>query len=212
MSFFQELFLLRRGQLQDDYLPDEDSYFGFEIPKEYSDIFSRSELGVAHYLQVLKEKAFYLKFVEVEPTHKHILSIDNLTSVLAQIKRSYSSYVEDIFKKNFLNLYTNLSDLSKGIEKIKENLQLRVVDARIASFGIGLSVDTIMLSGDLKNEIREWSNTITSNYKDDVIDLDYENVDNVDFILKNYSAEARKKYFQTNLGYLFRYETTGLGL
>lgn len=193
---FKSLRIIQSNLIQEEYLPEVDSYYSFEIPLHYKNLFSALELSQTQYIHSLKEKAFYIKFSEIEKTHSHILSLDNLSSLLNQIKKSYNSYIEESFKKNFLYLYTNLSDLNKGIERIRENLQLRVIDAKIASFGLGLSADTIMLSHDLKSEVRAWSTTAIQDYKNEVIELDYENVDNLNYILKNYSPEARRSIFK----------------
>ena len=193
---FENVFVLERGRLNDEYLPDTESYYLFDVPAVYQSIFNTSELTQIEYLQLLKENAFFIKFAETEIDHKHILSIDNLTAILEKVKKSFDSYVEESFKKNFLILYTNITDLNKAIDRIVENLQLRVVDAKIASFGIGLSADTIMLKDDIKREIREWSKTIINDYNHEVIELDYYDTDNVNYVLKNYSPEARRKIFK----------------
>jgi len=195
-SNFENVFLLEKTELDHEYLPDVESYYHFDMPNVYQSLITTSELTQIEYLQILKENAIFIKFSDKNAVHKHILSIDDVASYLDKIKKSYNSYVEESFKKNFLSLFTNLADLNKAIDKLVGSLQLRVVDAKIASFGIGLSADIIMIDNDINKEVRSWTKTITSDYNSEVLELDYYDDDQVNYILKNYSPESRKNIFK----------------
>jgi len=192
---FQNLQLLLHFELIEDYLPEPDSYFTFGIPKIYEQYFSSTELNQNEYISLLKENAIFIKFSEATPTHRHLVSLESLAAYLNNIKKSYHSYLADSYRKNFLELYTDLNDVEKTINRMQDNLQLRLVDAKIASFGIGISVDSLP-STDLKTSILEWTREIINDYRNEVIELDYNNPEKVDWVLANYTPEARQSIFK----------------
>lgn len=146
-------------------------------------------------IEKLKDIAFR---IHIEPlkTVEHSAKVETVIKVLSDISSSYNNYLEIEFLKNegFKKVYeTN----KKVLETIKEELSLLIVDLNFSSFEAALAPDLIELQSPIfKNEVLEWKRETFEEYKDSVINGDFENANYLHKIAKRYNDEERIKIFK----------------
>ncbi|MDG1803762.1 hypothetical protein, partial [Flavicella sp.] len=121
------------------------------------------------------------------------IGIKNLTKqLLPKFISSFENYIKSNFENNFKNLFTEQKILDKIRLKLINRLEPRVVELRFSSFEVGLAQDTTML--DIENKkVREWAVNASDDYKQEILEADYNNPETVNLLMKNYTLEQRKK-------------------
>jgi len=181
--------------LDKDYLPDEDSFLNYE-PLENSYYFNFIEKYRSKpYLNLLRERAFYLKIALRNLKYSDTIGFNELASVLLiNISTSYKSFLKADFFNRFKNLISDKRKLSNIFNGILPDLDYRMVDLKYGSFEIGLSVDNVM-KNDVTDyrEINDWAKRVGDEYREMVLNK-YDN-ESVEQIINSYNDEERRKIF-----------------
>lgn len=154
-------------------------------------------LGVGNYMEILKKDAVYFKLNSKEVFFSHTLEIDHIWQFLQNLTKSHANYIEFDFRKKFSKLFINKeTSLKNTISKIKKTSRLRLVDLEYKSFSFGVSTDTVM--GNEKIDIKEvinWRKEVMPQYKKEVIDIDFNSPEDVDFVLRKFSDDERRAIY-----------------
>jgi hypothetical protein len=181
--------------LDKKFLPMEDSYLEYE-PSDDSYYFKLiKEFESKSYLESLRAKAFYIRFVPNSEKYADTIGLNELSvNLLSNLSASFKSFLKADFFLRFKDERTDLSKLNTVFNRILPDLDFRTVDFKYGSFEVGLAVDNIMKASIEDKEIKEWSIDVGYKYKDLVLDDDY-NQTNVDYIIDSYDDVERKKIF-----------------
>lgn len=189
--------MLYSTSISEDYLPDDDSMLKIEFIEDsyYYKILKKFN-GTSHTNRLRKE-AFYIKFSSCNQKHGDTLELDELIEdLLPQFTKSYKNYTRADFENNFKEQYTEKKKLSKVFGQINSEIKLRVVDTRYNSFELGLTPDIVMMDKTGDKKVVEWAINIGDNFKEDVLDLDFNNVESLNKIIEKFDSEQRESIFK----------------
>ena len=178
--------------VNEEYIPEEESYFKFEPPSFYSPLIDAFEQDF--YLQILKERAIYFKLEPSSPKFSTTISASDAANFLKKISFSFSNFIEYDFFENYKSKISDLSRLNRIVRQFKELLEPRVVSLSYGSFNVGLSSDTLHTVDD-SNSYKEWQLSIFEKYRNDVIEVDYNSEQDATIIAQKYPEEIRRKVF-----------------
>ncbi len=190
---------LHSSLIIDDYLPEEDSFIEIEYIKNsfFSNLIEK--YCADDYTEKLREKAFYLKIAADPQTKKYgsTLGLDEMVDdILPKITKSYKNYSKSDFENTFKNKITDPKKLNSTYNTIKQLIDYRIVDLKYASFEIGIASDTLMSSSKIeKKELKEWANKIGDNFKEDVLEIDFNNHNELDRISLKFNEDQRKSIY-----------------
>lgn len=191
-----ETYFLRACQLDQDYLPSEDSFLILEpiINSYYYNLIKEYESK--YYLETLRSNAFYLKFSPVNKKYGSTLGLKEISeNFLEKISSSFTSFLKIEFKKQFENQILDKTNLLTTINKLVPDLDFRMVDLNYGSFEIGLAIDDLMKNGIEDKKIKDWAKKVANNYKKIVLD-EVITKEETEEIIKNYTDDERIKIFK----------------
>jgi len=136
--------------------------------------------------------------IHIEPlkTVENAAKVETVIKVLSDISDSYNNYLEIEFSKNeqFKKLYEKNN---KIFNTIKEELALLVVDLNFSSFEAALAPDLLVQQTEMfSNDVLDWKFDTFSEYKDGIINGDFENDYYIDKVAEKYNELERERIFR----------------
>lgn len=152
---------------------------------------------VTNYFEILKKDAIYFKLNSENLVFQKTLEVNDIWSFLKNLSTSYTNYIKIEFAKNFYPQFgADTIRVKKALSKILDLAKLRVVALEYHSFGIGVSTDNFMGKNEIEiKEIQEWRAEIIKNYKKDVIGVNFNSIEEVEYILNKFNEDERRKIF-----------------
>jgi hypothetical protein len=152
---------------------------------------------VADYFEVLKKDAIYFKLNSDNLMFQKTLEINDVWNFLKNLSTSYTNYVKIEFEKNFHPLFgADNHRIQTVLAKLVDLTRLRVVALEYQSFSVGVSADSFMGKNEIEvKEIQEWRSQVMLNYKNDIIDIDFNSIEQIDHVLKHFNDDERRKIF-----------------
>lgn len=152
---------------------------------------------VTNYFEILKKDAMYFKLNSENLMFQQTLEVNDIWNFLKNLSTSYTNYIKIEFAKNFYPQFGADNDrIKKALSKLVDLTRLRVVALEYASFSVGVSADNFMGKNEIEiKEVQEWRGQIIKNYKNDVIEVNFDSIENVDNILQKFNEEERRKIF-----------------
>lgn len=171
-----------------------------KIEKLYIEISEKEEEQKENeYLRILRKHSFYLKFSPINKVHGTVISLNSVVKeLLPKIQSSYKNFLKKDFENKFSSYFNyDNSKINKAFNQSFSDSNLLVSDLNFGSFEIGLCSDPIMSGGktDIK-EIKKWSKRTSLNFKENVLDIDFNNKESINNIINTYSEEERLKIFK----------------
>lgn len=189
-------FITDFSNLNQEFLPSEDSYTTFKAVKDslyYNLILEHNNLN---YVNDLKKDAFYIKFSPKTSKYGHTVGFKELSdTILKKISSSYSAFIKSDFTNKFKDKITDISKLTSTLTKVSDETDFRIVAAEIHSFELGLAIDKKMKMSIENKEIRNWAIEVGQDYKQIIINTDFNNQNEIQLIIDNFTEEQRKKIF-----------------
>ena len=136
---------------------------------------------VSDYFEVMKKDAMYFKLNSENTMFQKTLEVNDIWNFLKNLSASYTNYIKIEFAKNFYPQFGADNDRQKkALNKLLDLTRLRVVALEYASFSIGVSADNFMGKNEIDvKEIQEWRGQIVKNYKNDVIEVNLDSIEQV---------------------------------
>lgn len=200
--------------LSPDYLPlsgsfVEQKFSKLEVYKEIMKIYSDT-----YYIEQLKERAYYVKFEPISQQYDSSLGIVELSKLLNLLTTSFKNFTKIDFFKFFDDKIADKKKLNNMYNQAKSFADSRAVDFNFGSFEIGIAVDKIMKKNVPHKEVAIWLNEVEEKFKRNVLELNYNNEDAVDEIIKlyNYTPEEIEKIYNPimkisqDIDYSFEYK------
>jgi len=189
--------MLKPDSIEPQFLPTENSFNAIEINKIPYYLQLELEYSNEFYQKNLEDSTYFLKIETINNDRKKLVTLNQLSNFVNLFLKSYTSYSEVEFKKNFTSRYGDQSILDKTFNKIKKPTELIMTSAKAASFEIGLAIDKTMLGGEISDrELKRWGKNIFSNYRANVIEIDYENEEILEDINEKYDYDQRQKIYK----------------
>jgi hypothetical protein len=171
-----------------------------KIEKLYIEISEiEEELKESEYLKTLRQHSFYLKFSPINRIHGTAVSLNSIIKeLLPKIQNSYKNFLKKDFENKFSGYFNyDSSRINKAFGQSFLETNLLVSDLNFGSFEIGLCSDPIMSGGKTDIlEIKRWSKKTSLNFKENVLDIDFNNKESLNKILETYSEEERLSIFK----------------
>lgn len=165
------------------------------ISEVYQKDISQLITDVENYLDVLKKDAIYFKLTSEEVMFGNTLEINDIWNFLKNLSASYQSYIQINFFKYFSNIY-NAEKLNKIIDPLLKFSRLRLVDLEYKSFSIGVSADSMMGNETIQyKDVSQWRKKKVQLYKNEIIDINYNDREAIDKIVKRYDDDERRRIF-----------------
>lgn len=189
--------MIKPESIEQKFLPSESSFNSIEVNKVPFYLELELKYSNEFYKKSLEKSAYFLKIDSVNKESKRLVTLNQLSNFVSLFLKSYTNYSEVEFKNIFKSKYTDQTILDKAYSKIKKPTELYMTAAKAASFEIGLAIDKIMLGGEITDlELKRWAKNIFSNYRENVIELDYEDEEIVEAINKKYDYSQRQKIYK----------------
>jgi hypothetical protein len=165
------------------------------IGEIYQTDISQLITDVENYLDVLKKDAIYFKLTSEEAMFGNTLEINHIWSFLKNLSASYQNYIQVNFYKHFSFVYS-ADKLNKIIEPLTKFSRLRLVDLEYKSFSIGVSADSMMGNETIHyKDVSQWRQKKVHLYKNEILDVNYNDREAIDKIVKKYDDNERRKIF-----------------
>lgn len=167
------------------------------IAKLYQSTPSKLFFDVGDYQDLLKKDAIYFKLTSNEVTYQNTLEIEYIWQFLKNLSTSYINYVKFKFNQQFAaQLNYDSKRINKAVERLLEYAQLRLVDLEFQSFSFAIATDTLMGNERIDDSsISEWRKTILTDFKKEVLDLNLNKKEDLQFVLKAFSDKERKAIY-----------------
>jgi len=124
-----------------------------------------------------------------------IVPVKTVVKVLNDLTKSYSNFVgiEFVKKDDFKEVYHRSPE---ALNSIIADLELNIVDLSFSSFEAAVAPDFSEPAVPIfSDEINDWKIGIYKQYKDDILQGDYTNLNYINSIANIYSEEERKKIY-----------------
>ncbi|MDB5015389.1 MAG: hypothetical protein JWQ84_221 [Mucilaginibacter sp.] len=179
--------LIKKENLPEIYLPKEGSYFEFSIPQIYANSLEDE------YLHSLLSDSINLKIENKTQKYLSAVKVDNLLTVLRNVKLSFTSFISINFRKDFtsedflsLNFETLISTVVKDSELLIPNLEY-------GSFCASFTTDYLM-SKEISPKIQQWRKDTFLRFKSEVIEADLD-INALQPLLNKYDDFDRKAIY-----------------
>lgn len=184
------------SEIKESYLPSVDSFLNYRpTPDSYYYNFI-SEYESKSYLNILKDKAFYLKIGVIDKKYANTIGFNQLVSnYITRISSSFKSFLKADFNNNFKVTYSDINILDKKFKAIESDLDYRMVDLKCASFEIGLAIDNVMKGSIGDTSMKVWAIQVGDKYKELVLENSF-NEESINVIINEYTEEDRKKIYE----------------
>lgn len=146
------------------------------------------------YFNTLLNNAIYFKLNSENIRYEKTLEVNEIWNFLKNLSTSYTNYVSINFAKHFSRDFGyDAKRTSTALGKFLNLTKLRVVALEYHSFSFGVSSDTIMGSNEIQNkDISIWRKNLVKSYNNDVIDIDYNSPEILDFLASSYNENERR--------------------
>jgi len=187
---FDKILMVSSEVLPEDYLPVEQFYFPFGVPEIYDNYFADN---LRHYFKLINE-ALFIKISPTDYNYQSIVTLNQTQKLIENLQLSFTSFVRVDFSKKFKNSL-RYENWNKLINSTVDSYQMRLVHAKQSSFEIGIVVDTVM-AGTQHKEVSKWGKTIVKEFENEVIKVDYNKPERIEYIMEKYDSDERLKIFK----------------
>jgi hypothetical protein len=188
MSYTETVFVAK-DQIPSSYLPDDDSFFTFDIPAQYGE----EHVSKNDYLNILREGASVYRLRPRNHTFNHAVKARDAGKFLTNLTNSASVYTTYEFYNNFKDSITDPQKLKSTLLSVKKATELLVIDTQFRSFEVTLSIDTVMGMEEGLKGYKEWRKSVLKNYYKDVIDIDHSSQACINTLQEKFPEEDLRK-------------------
>lgn len=195
---FKKGYFLNILDIPENYLPDADSFYNYNYPKEYLDYFNSEDLANNNaYIKSLRDTGLDFTIKPASPTYGDTVGTEDAIQLLSAITKSYSEYAKHHFFSAFNDNNTDEKKLLKKFNAINPTERLRISNLSFSSFNVTLSSDTLSRGKtELTENYNDWNRKLLNDYKNEVIDNDFSNLEDVIAITEKFKEPSlRKKIF-----------------
>lgn len=182
-------YLIPRGELPKEYIPQESSYYPVELPNVYKEYFNKD------YVLALRDRSYNFKISPSERSFGTTVSLKDASIFLNNIMQSFENYSTYDFYAKFRETIPDFARLKKAVQNIKTIIQPRICDVAYGSFEVSLAIDNIR-NLEIAKKYISWKNDILDSYKNNVIDYDFNDEEDLQIIIQKFPDEdVRAKIF-----------------
>lgn len=185
------------------YIPEPDSFFKFSIPSIYLSKLEKYEEALYH--QKLKDVAFFIKLEPVNKTHSTLVGLGDLDKFIKGVKDSFFGLLNHVVLRDKVDvLSADVSRLNEYYNALKKDFEPVIVKADISSFALGISAGSTSLKLVDQSSDMEWKKNIFEEYKKNVIEIDYNNDEQVKQILERYKDDKTRSKIYSPIFQVFK--------
>lgn len=147
------------------------------------------------YLESLRNRSVSIKLEEKSNKYAGAFIVSHVAELLKNLNQSYQNYAEAQFRKNIDE--SSLKDYEYTLSKFKSQSQLLGSDTSFSSFGINISADKSVMDHleVYREEFTEMKSNLFSEFKQDVLYPEYEDLSFQEHISEKFAPEDRRKIF-----------------
>jgi hypothetical protein len=147
------------------------------------------------YMELLREKAIYLKLQPKEDKYSKAIVINYIIDFLSNIQSAFANFAEVNFRKMFSN--DNFLNFDKLVSLFKQDTKTLCVDLKFESFGVSISADSEIMNYNnfASDTFKEFKEELFENFKRDVLLPDHNSEQFQAQISKKYSPEERTQIY-----------------
>jgi hypothetical protein len=146
------------------------------------------------YISILRAKALNIKVKPKTVRYGSAILVDNVITVLKNVKESFLNYLDIDFRKTFD--LSKFSDPEKLIRDLRFEASPLLVGLKYQSFTASISSDAVIMAKQYDSSIFEWKRGIFERYKQEVFYHDYQSLESSKAISENYNEEQRRRIFR----------------
>lgn len=182
--------LLLDEPISDEYLPEEDSFFPLEIPDTYSEQIKKHNIR-----NLFLSNALYMKAENKEKSKDTgLVRALDASELLGAVGRSWINMIEQGVEDKCLEVgVSNPARVNKAKKEVVELYPLDVARLKVASFAVALCPNPLINLEENKILTKEWLLKLLKEFKDNIIQIDKKNEDQVEEIIKSFRSTKRMK-------------------
>lgn len=191
MGNYSNCIILDSFNIPANYIPGDDSFYTTGMPIVYDRYLSDNM-----YISRLREKSFVFNLRPTDDAHETTVSAKDGGEFLTKISSSIENYIDYRANEDLKDRIGDRKKLNKTINQLKQRITPRIAEAKFNSFEVALAIDNITLI-EATSEIKELTNEIIVGYKNDVLDVNYSDEDEVKLILERIpDQDSRKRIYE----------------
>lgn|GEM_PF-624977 len=192
---YNNVVLIYKEELPLAYYPEESSLFEFEIPSVYSHskikFYQENEL-----MEAMIENGIFFRAESADAKNLKLLGVLDAADFLYNLGMSYKNLIVYSVKKIFSEkLISDNARINRAIQSLKNGYEPNLVKTAIGSFEIGLSPNPLADTTETFLD-REWKDSLFENFKNDVIEVDNKNVDEIGEMIAKYGDTERSSIYK----------------
>jgi hypothetical protein len=191
---YENITMLYAANTPAEYLPEDDSFFVFELPEIYE-----AQVKNVEYFNLLKERALYIDLKSRSNRHARTIGIPDVKQAIDQITKSLAAFISYGVKTELSNKYpTNTTWIKKVAANLSNLSRFRVVYLNLNSFHIGIAADAINTTEQGVDEsIVAYQHEALKLYQEQILDNDFTDQNDIDILVNKIpDEEARKDIFE----------------
>ena len=144
-----------------------------------------------YFVEKLREKAIYFKVKPKDSKSQTAVGVFSATDFLSSIGNSYLSLMKFSVMRDFKDKIGNdFKRLQKIIKALNEDLEPKIVATQYSSFAVAIGSNIHTAPPDSLIDI-DWKQKLFNDFKEDVVELDYDNQQKVNSLLEKYDENTR---------------------
>jgi hypothetical protein len=193
-AVYERVLMTYAATTPEEYFPEIDSFFHFDIPEIYED-----EVKNVEYFKRLKEKALYVDLKSRSGRHARTIGIPDVKQAIDQLTKSLAAFISYGVKNDLSAKYPANRNYVKRIAANLSNLsRFRVVYLNLNSFHIGIAADSLATTDQgVDDSIAAYQHQALKLYQEQILDNDFTDQNDIDILVKSIpDEEARKEIFE----------------
>ena len=190
---YSNVTLIEVKRLPSDYLPETKSYYKLPLPffaKNFTDNYEASD---NYYKVLMKQKSIIFNISPTALNFARAVTTHDAGNFLSRLTRSINGFIEENFWARFKDVTNSVTDYNRLLSEAKSILSPRLFGLRFGSFEILVGVDVVKkieLDG-----FSEWQHNLLPEYEKDVVNIDYNDINQLRTIAEKYPESAREKIY-----------------
>ena len=153
---------------------------------------------IEQYVGTLKENSLYFKLESKEILFEKTVEVKDVWTLLKSVSDSFSHYIAYKFKADFFDVSSEKNErvYRQSLSNLLRFSKLRLVDLQYQSFSFGVATDVVMGNDKIQIDgIKDWRKELIGHYEGDVIDEQFDRLENIEKALKKFDDKERKDIF-----------------
>lgn len=192
---YRNIIQVFKGDLNEEYMPEVDSYYDSSIPSTYFELTKKIENEYAR-LVFMDSSLFIKAEPAVQGTNSNLVGVLDSADFLYGLGKSFKGLIQVEAGREFLKRGISDSNrIKRATTALVKSMQPNVVEAKAASFAIALCPNSYT---NVSEEFldKNWRDSIFNRFKTDIIEIDKKSAEEIEEIIELYGESNASEIFK----------------